>query len=139
MRYFQILLPSGDGSAPTTDAEGNVNGVPLGLCLSDLRAIRVSMLPAKGQSLSADQQPTAYAWLFHPTQKRWRRAQEYDLTLNAGGDISNGGSVEREVLVGDASLLYFSPGIVTLEGTADAGPSEQDKLVVRIDGVSRKE
>lgn len=138
MRYFQILLPSGDGSAPTTDGDGNINGVPAGLNLSDIRAVRVSMIPATGQSFAADQQPAAYAWLFHPTQKRWRRAQDYDLSMSAGGRIANGGSVEREVLVGDASLLYYSPGTVAIEGDAETG-TEQDLLVVRIDGVFRKE
>ena len=139
MRVFQALQFAGSGAAPTTDDEGNVNGMPVGICLSDLRAIRVSLLPAKGQTIAADQQPVMYAWLFHNTLKRWIRAQDYDFSMNNGGDVSNGGANHREVLVDDGSVLYFSPAPVTLEGTADAGPSEQDKLVIRIEGMQRRE
>lgn len=138
MRFFQTLLPSGTGAAPTTDENGNVNGVPLGLSLAGLHSIRVSLLPAQGQTLAADQQPIAYAWLFHSALKRWTRAQEYDLNLSGGGVISNGGAVHHEVLVDDASLLYFSPGPVTLDGSATNG-DEQDLMVVRIEGVLRKQ
>jgi hypothetical protein len=134
MRLFQNLQPSGSGEAPITDADGSVNGVPLGLSLSGIHAVRVSMLPAHGQTIAPDQQPMLYAWLFHCGLKRWTRAPDFDLAMNAGGNISQGGTAQRPVWVADDSLLYFVPGIVLLQGTA-ARADEQDKVVVRIEGI----
>lgn len=141
MRFFQELQDvEQDNLNPPTkaDADGNYMGAPLGLPLSDLRAYRLTCLAPKGQSINST--ATIYAWFFSASQKRWVRAPEHDVVLDGleGANVTGGLVVEREILVGDASTLYFNRFNLGFSGTA-TNPSEADKLFVRIDGVSRKE